>query len=447
MTTPDGSAKGRWLNRGEWRPTILAAGYFFCVLSGIMVLRPLREAMGLARGDADSIRWLFAGTAGAMLIATFLIGWLVARFRRRLFISVAHRAMCLGLFAAWLMLQIAPDQASKQTGAAYYIFHSVMNLLLVSIFWSLAADCFTYAQSKRLFPPIAIGGTLGAISGTLITQQLSERDGFDVHHLFLIAIVFLEIATWLAGATARAADAQPTHDRLHEPRGNERIIGGPAWQGVTDVFRSPYLLGIAAFPVLTAIVSTVLYFTDNRLIDEESMRQLREALASGMSQADADKLKRRVDTNLWATINLWGQIGTLAAQLFLTSGIMRFLGVGAALATMPIYAMGGVIGLALSPTLSAAMWIEAGFRATERGIMKPALATLYTVVPPAQRYKAKAFIDTFLTRGTDVTTAFAKGKLELLHGVWAVPALVVPLALGATGMSWWLSAQQRKRAL
>ncbi|MCA9292427.1 MAG: hypothetical protein KDA20_01285 [Phycisphaerales bacterium] len=446
MTTPDASEKDRWLSPDEVRPVLFAAGYFFCVLSGIMVLRPLREAMGLASGDIDKIRWLFAGTAGAMLLATFVIGWLVARFRRSVFIGIAHRAMCLGLFAAWLMLQLAPEQASKQTGAAYYVFHSVMNLLVVSLFWSVAADCFTYAQSKRLFPPIAIGGTLGAICGTLITQRLTRMEGFDVRHLFLVAIGFLEIAVWLSAATARAAAKQPIDQTTRLTSTNERIIGGSAWQGVTDVAKSPYLLGIAAFPVLTSIVSTVLYFTDNRLISAESTRQMHEAIANGMSDLDAAALRHRVNTHLWATINLWGQIGTLCAQLFLTSGIIRFLGVGAALATMPIYAIGGVVGLAVSPTLTAAMWIEGGFRATERGIMKPALATLYTVVPPAQRYKAKAFIDTFITRGTDTGSAFLEGKLKALNAVWAVPAVVVPLALGATGMSWWLSAQQRKRA-
>ncbi len=436
------------VHAGELRPMLLAAGYFFCVLTAIMVLRPLREAMGLAQGDLDKIRWLFAATAGAMLIATFLFGWLVAKCKRRTFITIAHQVLCAGLLVVWLILQNAPDQIGGGTGRFYYVFHSVMNLLVVSLFWALMADCFTFEQSKRLFPPIAIGGTLGAIFGTLIAERLSDGKGFEVevHHLLIIAIGFLELAVLLAMATARTAVASPIHDPTHTSANNQRIIGGPPWQGITDVFSSPYLLGIAAFPVLTSIVSTMLYFTEARLISEASTAHVNTALMNGMVPDQANAMKNRLNTNLWANINLWGQTATLLAQLFLTSRIMRFLGVGAALAAMPIYAIGGVIALATIPTLAAVIWIEAGFRAAERGIMKPALATLYTVVPPAQRYKAKAFIDTFITRGSDTGTAFLEGKLKAINTIWAIPALIIPLAAGATGVSWWLSAQQRKRA-
>lgn len=382
---------------------MLASGLqFFCVLAAIMVLRPVREAMGLERG-IEGVRLLFLCTVGVTLLLVPAFGYLVSRVRRGVFLAVSYRCCALILIGFYAAVTELPEPVCLLSKQLYYVYHSVFNLFVVSLFWAFMVDLFSVSESKRLFPAIAVGGTLGAICGPFVSARLADRIG--VEWLFLVAACLLELAVWAAGRVARTrAHAASRSANLHP-------IGGHPLAGITLLARSPYLLGIALVILPAAVISTFFYFTKMRIV--------------GAAVASLDE--RAV---LFAKIDFWTQVGTLFAQAFLAGRAMRLMGVGAALAALPTASVAGFAILAAAPTLKAYMVVNATYRAVQRGIGRPARETLFTVLGPEEKYKVKAFLDTFGFRAGDAAGAQLERPLrELTPGLLGLTLAVLPIAL------------------
>jgi ATP:ADP antiporter, AAA family len=415
------------VERDEGRPILLAALYFFFILSALMILRPAREALGIQRG-IDAVRWLFNLTLVLTLFVNPVFGFLVAKFRRITFITITHIFFAANLLLFYGLLVFTPEAVGQTTGQVFYVWMSVFNLFITMVFWALMADRFTYEQSKRLFGIIAVGGTTGAIVGSWLASVLAEPLGTPA--LMLIAVAFLVLATISAFAVTRTAPARAAPAVAAEERryGRHNVIGGSAWEGFRAVFRSRYLFGIAIYVLTLAVLVTFVYFTRLQMV---------AALGEGVDMR----------TGVFARIDLATQIATLVLQAIVAGHIMKRLGVPVALALLPVIVAAGFIGLAMVGTLAALVAFDATFRAVQRAIMRPARETLFTVVSREDKYKSKAFIDTFGYRTGDVVgnwTEKALGSFGLaLVGLAAVAA---PLALlwGALGI--WLGRAQRRLA-
>jgi AAA family ATP:ADP antiporter len=410
------SALQRFTNvrKDEIFPLLASALFFFCVLSALMVVRPAREALGMESG-LDTVRWLFVGTAVVTLAVNPVFGYLVAHFRRLAFISATYVFFAASLMVFWALLTFAPQAIGDVSGRVFYVWFSVFNLFSTMVFWALMADRFSLEESKRLFPMVAVGGTLGAIN------------------LILIAVGFLLLALvaawWVAALQPRTDHAPGTEEADGQSAVDPRaVIGGSAWEGFSAVFRSRYLLAICGFVLILAVMATFLYFTRLAMV---------AAVAEGTDARTA----------LFANIDMWTQIATLVTQLFIAGRLMRRIGVSLTLALLPVTVLLGFIGLALVGTITALILFEATFRAVQRGIMRPARETLFTVVSREDKYKAKAFIDTFVYRGGDVVGAWTEGLLGRLGmGLAGLAGLVVPLAVvwGLVGV--WLGREQERVA-
>jgi len=408
------------IRRGEAAPTLLAGLLFFCVLTALMVVRPAREALGMQRG-IEAIRWLFMGTVLVTLLVNPLFGWLVSRFRRLVFVRATYLFFAAGLAAFYLLLVLDPAHIGRTSGQVFYVWFSVFNLFAVMLFWALMADRFTLEQAKRLFGAIAVGGTLGAICGPWLASQLARPLGTPA--LLLVAAGFLVLALVAAEALARL---RPGEIRASP---GDAVIGGSAWAGLQSAFRSPYLAAICGYVLIVAVMATFLYFTRLQMV---------AALGTSLD----------LRTAMFARIDMITQIATLVLQALVTGHVMRRLGVSVALALLPLTAALGFLGLAVAGSIAALVAFEASFRAVQRGIMRPARETLFTVVPRAERYKAKAFIDTFVYRAGDVAGAQTEGLLGRLGlGLAALASLAVPLAIVWIALGVWLGYAQRARAL
>src|SRR5690606_19115594 len=133
---------------------------------------------------------------------------------------------------------------------------------------------------------------------------------------------------------------------------------------------------------------------------------------------------------LFAKIDLYTQIATLLLQLVVAGHLMKKLGVSVALAVLPVTVALGFIGLAIVGTLTALIIFEATFRAVQRALMRPGRETLFTVVSREEKYKAKAFTDTFGYRAGDAVGAWTEGLLgKLGMGLVGLASVAVPLAL------------------
>jgi AAA family ATP:ADP antiporter len=412
------------IRREEVLPVLVAGLFFFCVLTALMVIRPAREALGMQRG-IEALRWLFMGTVLVTLLVNPLFGWLVSRFRRLVFVNATYLFFAFGLVAFYLLLVLAPESVGQRTGQVFYVWFSVFNLFTTMLFWALMADRFTLEQSKRLFGAIAVGGTLGAIFGPGLASQLARPFGTPV--LLLVAAGFLVLALGAAWWVTRLRSDRPEGGLAAGPP-DDSVIGGSAWEGLQSVVRSPYLLAICGYVLIMAVMATFIYFTRLQMV---------AALGTNVDMRTA----------MFARIDLITQVTTLVLQAVITGHLMKRLGVSVTLALLPVTAALGFLGLAIVGSLAALVAFEAAFRAVQRGIMRPSRETLFTLVPRADRYKAKAFIDTFVYRTGDVVGAQTEGLLKQLSmGLAALATVAIPLAAAWMALGIWLGYAQRARA-
>ena len=412
------------VRRDEVAPTLLAGFYFFCVLTALMVLRPARDAIGMRNG-LDEIRWLFIGTALVTLAVNPMFGWLVSRFRRMVFITTAYVFFAASLVGFFLLITVAPAAVGETSGRVFYIWFSVFNLFSTMVFWALMADRFSLDQSKRLFGVIAVGGTLGAIAGPWLAGKLVEPLGTPALMLIsaamlLVAVVAAWSVAWFQPETGKSAGSEPSTDRA--------IIGGNAWDGMRAVFKSPYLLGISAYVLIMTVMATFIYLT-----------RLQMVAAIG---TDLD-----TRTGVLADIDYYTQLATLVLQLVVSGHLMKRFGVSFALIVLPVTVALGFIGLAIIASLTMLILLDATFRAVQRAVTRPARETLFTVVSREDKYKSKAFTDTFVYRGGDVLGAWSESAIGSLGlALVGLVSAVVPLAAVWAVVGVWLGRSQESMA-
>lgn len=416
---------------------LLSGVFFFLVLAGMQMLRPVREALGVERG-MDQLRWLFVATAAVSLVVAVAFGGLVSRLDRRRFIPIGLRAVVACLLAFAAARALLGDDVKQHAGTVFYVWLSVVNLFVTGFFWAYMADLWRLDQAKRLYPVIGVGGTLGALAGVSLPWQLGEALGeHGPVWLMLIAAGLLELAVW----TMLALDRTELASR--SPAGGLRVhrapapVGGDTWDGVAAVAKSPYLLGTAAYVALAAVASTLVYFTGVRLVVDRS-------------QEVAERLP------LFAELDMAKQAATLLLQLLVTARLMRWIGVGGTLCVLPLLTVLGFASVAMAGAWwsEAAVWgIFAVFQglhsATRYGVMRPARETLFSVVSTSEKYKAKAVVDTFVYRAGDVAGALAEGGLARAVGLSVASILIMaaPLSLVWVVLALWLGLVQRRRAL
>lgn len=384
----------RWIRaEPEELPALLwSTAYFFFLLFGYFILRPVREAVGVAHG-VENLHWLFLGTFLTMLVAVPIYGVLVARLPRRRFVPLVHHFFSLCLLAFSVGFAVRAEPIEPSLARAFFVWVSVFNLFVVSVFWSVMTDIFTHAQSKRLFGFIAAGGTAGALFGSWFTIELAEALGSS--GLLIVSTVCVQLAILcMRRATRAAASSEPstpdesTSDPTHTdaPANREAAIGGSPLAGIARVFRSPLLALVCGYLFLSTLTSTVLYFMVSNLVD----------------QGYAEHTSR---TEVFAGVNLISQTLTLTCQVFGTARILARLGVGLTLAALPLTYIAGFTALTFMPLLAVAAIFEVLRRGMIFAVSKPALETLYTLVSREDRYKSKSFIDTVVYRGGDAVSA------------------------------------------
>jgi AAA family ATP:ADP antiporter len=413
----------------ETAALVASCAYFFFVLSAYYVIRPVRDEMGVAAG-VQHLAWLFTGTLVGMLLVHPLFTALVARLPRRRFVPLIYRFFILNLVAFFLVFRVADAAQAIWVGRLFFVWTSVFNLFVVSVFWSFMTDLYRPAQSQRLFGLVAVGGTLGAILGSTITSALVPLLG--PVNLLLVSALLLEVAAQAArvldgqeAALARAAEPDEPGSASREDE-DERIIGGGVLDGIRHVLRSPYLLGIAALMLLFTIASTFLYF---------QQAAIAARVFEGAPQAR---------TRLFAGIDLAVNVLTLATQIFVTGRMLRWLGVALSLAFLPLMSLIGFGILGSAPVLSVLVVFQVVRRAANFAIQRPAREVLYTVLPRTDKYKAKNFNDTFVYRVGDQLGAWSYTAIAWLGlGLSGLAFTMVPLSAVWLLLALWLGGRYR----
>lgn len=400
--------------------------FFFSVLSAYYVIRPIRDDMGVASGVA-TLPWLFTGSLLGMLVANPPFAWLAARFPRRRFVSWAYRFFALNLVLFFLVIRGATGADHLWAGRLFFIWTSVFNMFVVSIFWSVMADVFTADQGKRLFGLVGAAGTVGSISGSALTSSLVGSLG--AANLLLISAVLLEVAALsarrlfvlAAGTGSRAVPARLSAD--------EQVVGvgGSVWDGMRRTLTTPYFLNISLHMLLFTVLTTFLYFQQAALVDA----------------AIADRAAR---TRFFANIDVIVNLLTLVTQTVATGWCIRVFGLMTALLFLPVLSLAGFGLLGLIPTTTILMGFQVVRRAGNFAVNRPAREVLFTVVPPVDRYKTKGFIDTVVYRAGDQIGAWAYAPMAALGlGISGVSAVAAGLSVVSIVNAWWLSRRAELR--
>lgn len=427
MSATDDAAWTRRLQRlVDVRPHEAAAVawswlFFFAVLSAYYVIRPIRDEMGVA-GGVNNLPWLFAGSLTGMLIANPPFAYLVARMPRARFVSWGYRFFALNLLVFFALLRSASGDEAVWVGRAFFVWTSVFNMFVVSIFWSVMADVFSPAQSTRLFGFIGAGGTIGGIAGAAITSWLVGSLG--AANLLLVSVVLLEVAA-LAARRLFAAPRTPADDAVAR-ESLEVAIGGSVWDGMRRALTNPYLVNVTLNMLFFTVLTTFLYFQQATIVD-------------------ATLTDRVARTRFFANVDLAVNSTELATQMFASGRIVRALGVPFALALLPALSIPGFVWLALSPTIPVLMAFQVFRRSVNYSLARPTREMLFTVVPRADRYKAKTFIDTVVYRVGDQIGAWAYAPLAAAGaGIGAVSAAAVVMAIASVVNAIWLGRKMER---
>jgi len=394
------------LEEGEAPALLWSTAYFFLLLFGYYLLRPVREAIGIARG-ADKLPWLMTGTLLAMALVNPAFAALVSRLPRRRFIPWTYRFFALNMLGFFLAFRALPGHGGAALGYAFYIWLSVFNLFVVSVFWGLMSDVWSESQGKRLFGFIATGGTLGAMAGAALTGVLSkgfllggQRLRVEPLSLLLLSMLTLELAVQ---CVKRLAAIFRLGNAAHGPR----EPGPGPLAGLHLLGTSRYLQLIGAYMLLFTLTGTFLYLQQGAIV---------ERAFSGTAARTA----------AFARIDFWVNGLSLVTQVLLTGRILTGLGIPGVLALLPLLSLAGFGALWVWPTFGVMALVQVLRRGLHYAVDRPARELLYIPLGAEERYKSKPFIDTFVYRGGDLLGAWVPSLLAMI---------ALPLALAALGCS------------
>ncbi len=423
------------VRREELKALLWSFFYFFSLLSSYYILRPLRDEMGIA-GGVQHLQWVFTGTFIVMLLIVPVFGAITSRYRLRKILPFIYIFFITNILIFFFLFRSFGQPTVL--AHAFMIWTSVFNLFVISVFWSFMADMFSNEQAHRLFGFIAAGGSAGALVGPGVAALLATFAG--VVNLLPLSAGFLSITIlcihqllrW-RDTTERSRESEIKHQG-EETRNSafspgirtEEPIGGGWLGGIKLLLKSPYLLGICAFILLTATVQTFLYFTQAHIVES----------------AFDDPGKR---TTLFALMDLSVNIFTISLQVFITGRLLTEYGVPVVLALIPVYVLLSFVGLGIAPILPVLVVAQVGTRAGNYAITRPGREVLFTVLGREKKYKAKNFIDTVVYRAGDALSGWTfAGLTSIGIGLSGIALIAIPFSLGWMAVGYLLGRRQEE---
>jgi AAA family ATP:ADP antiporter len=405
----------------EVRALWLGFIFFFVILAGYYVIRPVRDNIGASY--SENLWWMFTVVLLTMLVANALFSAIVARMSRRRFIPIAYRFFIVNLIIFFVLMQFVPPAKRPWVDVCFFVWVSVFNLFATAVFWGFMTDLFTNEQGKRLFGFIAVGGSLGGIFGPIITASLVHRVSTGV--FLLISAAMLEIAAQSVRFFPAEFRRDASKSEQDEAAAAEKAIGGRFWDGFTRICRSPYLFGLLVFIMLYTLTSTWAYFQQSEL-------------------TKVGFVDRATRTAFFAKLDLSVNTLTLLLQIFATGRLMKFLGVTVTLLFMPILSLFGFAAMGLMPVLGVLAVFQVARRASTFAFMRPAREVLFTVLRREDKYKAKSFIDTFGYRCGDQFGAWSYGGMHALGlTLSTISYIAVPVVGAWCALGIWLGRKQQ----
>lgn len=378
---------------------VSAAATFGALMASYSAFKPVRDTLVLD-GDPDRIPWLFTATFIAMLVLSPIWGALVKRGPRKVVpISFHVFALCAFGFA----LVNRAGWSPVVVGRVFYVWASVFNLFVVSVFWSLLSDLLGASTAKRLYGPIAAGGTIGTIVGPVLTKALVAHVG-DAGILAMSGVL-LEVAVVGVALLRRSAIAVNA-----DGEGDPPVAGG-AFDGLIDVVRSPYLRSIVGYVLCTSFAATFIYLAQSHIVHDLL-------------------IDRTARTDYFATVEIYVAIATLVVQVLVAGPLLGWVGPGVVLCVLPLVQVSGLISLVTAPSLGLLMVVLVVGKTATHGLTRPSRELLFTVISREDKYRAKNAIDTVGYRLGDFSGAW------LGEGLAAAASGALVGGVAVLGVAW-----------
>ena len=419
---PSAEQPASWLKRfvnvepGEVAALLASFAMFFALLSAYYIVRPVRDEIGVSLGK-DALHQLFTVVFFVMVALVPLFGFVAARFPRRLVLPSIYIFFVLNLIGFWLAMK--SGDKSVWVAGTFFVWGSVFNLFVVSLFWSLMAELWSHTEAKRLYGFISAGGTAGALAGPLLTQGLVRF--VEPVNLLLVSAALLT-AAMIAGLAVRRLKTDAAGPEMD-------ATGGGILDGAIKVFTTPMFARIAIFIFLANVVGTFFYLEQARLV----------------ALTIPDSAQR---VAFFSGRDLVVSIVTFLIEVFGTARILQRFGVTVALLALPVTATVGTLLL----SFDAALWVVAAVMVAERivafSLANPAIKVIYTLASPDEKYKVQNFIDTVVFRGGDAASGWVYAGLGggLGFAAGAMGAVAMPLVLMWIWIARRLGADHHQRA-
>jgi AAA family ATP:ADP antiporter len=370
----------------ERSATLWIAAMSCAGMCSTFLLRPLRDQFGVDQGT-QALPWLYSLTLIATVVAVLPFWWLANRMPSRRFVPIVLH-VCAGLVALLALGLAAIGEYDwrqlKGLGEVFWGGFSALNVAVPALVWIHAVEHFRVEQARRLFSLIAVGATLGTVTGSWLAGTTS-KGGAPLWAMALGSSLLLELALLAFLGSLRAC--------RELGNGATRVASGGLGEGLRILARDRHALGIGVYMMLLGVLATAFYAAQTELVGK--------GVAQGREQ------------HVWlATVEFWSQSLVLVLQLFCTGRLLQRWPGSALLVSLPIVSIVGLGALWLAPAVLTINLIQIGRRGAQYAFEKPAREVLYTPLALATKHKVKFLLDTFAFRFGDLLGALLAVQLR-----------------------------------
>ena len=399
--------------RGQISSLLKAFFFFFSVLCSWYVIRPVRNEMAVQAG-LENIPVLLSIVLLVMLIANPIYSWVVSKIKKDRIVVYVYLFFILNLLCFLLGWNFLGEAGRAWIAKVFYIWCNVYSFFVVSVFWVAMINFFQSHEAKKYFGFISAGGSLGAFTGSSIARYFSTEfcglSDWGPFSLIVVSIVALSIAMILS------LGFKPKVNHLSNMEEPEEIVGGTWVDPFRSIFSAPSVRNLTLYIILWTALMTIGWMVALGIVENWS----------------SDSCER---TAFFARIEQIVTPLTLICQFFVTSYILRKIGVAAVLIAYGFLLFAGLVVYSTFPELTTVIIVVCILRVFEYGLNKPARETIFTVLKKQERYKSTVFMDTFFARSGEAMGSWFAVKGMLILGLSSLSAAWGALPLAAL-LSW-----------
>jgi AAA family ATP:ADP antiporter len=414
---------------GEGTGVLLLGLNSFLLLMSYYLLKTVREPLILTQGGA-AVRAYSAGGQALLLLAIVpAYGFLASRVSRIRLITWVTL-----IFVVNLLMFYGFGVAGFREGVVFFLWVGIFNVFIVALFWSFANDLYSESHGKRLFPAIAVGGSLGSLVGSQTAAMTMHATG--PYSLMLVAAGLLVICILTSRVIHHRAARAPHHVATEAAtRSTDEPLGKTG--ALELLMRSRYLLYIALLVLILNIVNSSGEFLLSKFVTAEAIR---------VAGSDV-RLQERIIGEFYGHYEVWYNVVALGLQMFAVSRIFKYAGVRAALFILPGLAMASYSLLLWLPILPVIRWLKIAENGADYSIQNTTVHALFLPTSREAKYKAKAAIDTFFKRAGDVIEAgVVRAGTALSLGIKGFAIINLLLTLAWLAVAFGIARAHRRHA-